>query len=202
MRNPLKSLVAGVATLGLTGVMIAAGAGAASAAAPPYDPDPNAYGTVIFYDAAGNVITSGDGTVAESPKFAVSSADPVTAITNKRANLGLYGPQPLVDPGLWAAFSLNTNTLYPLLPTLTTPPTTIPAVVPLATHPATMQLATSNTFFVASTTFVANTAASGLQNVFQLRLKSFQLPDYAATSITIDPVTGAWQQIFPCPRRR
>ena len=113
----------GIATVA---ILATSGAVTAFAAAPPYDPDPNAYGTVIFYDAAGNVITSGDGAVPESPKFAVSSADPVTAITNKRANLSLYGPQPLVDPGLWGGVQLNTNTVYPLLPTLTTPATTIP----------------------------------------------------------------------------
>jgi len=72
--------------------MVAAGATSASAAPPAYDPDPNAYGTITFYDAAGSVVTSGDGNNPQSPKYAVASTDaPVTTIN---ANLALYGPLP------------------------------------------------------------------------------------------------------------
>jgi hypothetical protein len=54
----IKRWVVAVATVAVlaTGGAIAAFA-ATSTAIPPYDPDPNAYGTLTLYDAAGSVVT-------------------------------------------------------------------------------------------------------------------------------------------------
>jgi Bacterial Ig-like domain (group 3) len=191
MRNHLKSLVAGVVTLGIAGVMIAAGASTASAATPPYDPDPNAYGTMTLYDAAGNVVTSGDGTNAQSPQYAVASTNPTHPVTVAKAGLFLYGPQPSVNPGFWTGTQLNANTTYPI--------TTAPVPVSSSPFPATVNTSASKTLLVASQAFTPNPAASGLQNVFELRLVNAQIGDYAEASITINPTTGAWAQVFPVP---
>ena len=188
MRNHLKSLVAGVVTLGVAGVMIAAGTGVASAAPPGYT-DPGAYGTITFYDATGNVVTSGNAKDPLSTVYAVASTNPTTTVTTKLANLSMYSPDPTSLPATWTGIQLNTNTAYPI--------TTAPAVVSGSTFPATAMTAASSTFFNASQAFVANTAA-GYQNQYQLRLKTnTPVAQYAATSIIIDPVTGIWQQSSP-----
>jgi hypothetical protein len=176
--------------------MIAAAAGAASAAnsvAPPYDPDPNAYGTVTFYDATGKVVTSGDGNNPESPKYAVANVARTSTSVSTNSNLAFYGPQPLVNTGLWNGIQLNGNGPYPITAAGT------PTVVSTSTFTATAMAATSQSFFSASKTFLANTAASGLQNTFQIRVRNAGggATDYAAASITVDPVTGHWQQVFP-----
>ena len=182
-----------VVAVATVAVLAAGGAVAAFAATattiPPYDPDTNAYGTITFYDAAGAVVTSGDGTNPQSPMYAVASTNPTSPVTNPRASLSLYGPQPSVNPGLWTGVQLNVNTAYPI--------TTAPAPINTSAFPATMETATSSTFFNASKTFTPNTGA--LANVFQVRIKTVQLSDYASASITIDPVTGAWAQVYPVP---
>jgi hypothetical protein len=61
-------------------------------------------------------------------------------------------------------------------------------------------LATSTTLAGAATSFTLK--APPLDNVYQVRLRSVGTtgPLYNATTITIDPVTGAWAQIDPAPK--
>ena len=180
--------LAGVMTLAVGGVIAFA---AAAAAAPPFDPTVDAgwYGTITFYDAAGKVVTSGDATNPLSEVYAVASAVPAGVLIQK-AGLFLYGPQPSVNPGLWGGVQLNGNVSYPI--------TTAPAPVSTAgLNPATLETAASGNFANMSRSFTPTTGT--LANVFQVRLKSAQLEAYAATTITIDPVTKIWTQIDPPP---
>ena len=95
MRKSFKSIVAGAAALCVVGVMSAVGATSASAAAAPFDPsqDPNMVGTITFYNAAGQVVTSGDGLNPLSTQYMVGSVTPVGALPVSRTQIVLDGPQ-------------------------------------------------------------------------------------------------------------
>ncbi|MGN6607220.1 MAG: hypothetical protein ACTHMS_09465, partial [Jatrophihabitans sp.] len=120
------------ATVALAGVGIATGfvltAGSASAATPvPYEPDANSYGTISFYDASGNQITS--GTITDSPiaAYAVGSAPGRSGDTG--AVLKAAQPDPAKSTALYNVDSLSAATTYPL----TTGPASIQTLS--QTHP-------------------------------------------------------------------
>src|SRR5450631_2242567 len=192
MRKSFKSIVAGAAALCVVGVMSAMGATSASAATAPFDPtqDANWIGTITFYNAAGQVVTSGDGTNPLSAQYMVGSANPAGVLPALRTIVALVGPQPSVNPGLWSGANLNGSTLYPL-------PAPAPAVVSSATTPQGAFIATSTTFNGAAAAFTAKPAP--LTDVYQVRLKSAGTTYYNATTISIDPVTHIWTQIDPPP---
>src|SRR5450631_2248660 len=181
--------LAGVMALTLGGVMTFA----SGAVAQPFDPtqDVNWIGTITFYDAAGQVVTSGDATNALSAQYMVGSANPAGVLPALRTIVALVGPQPSVNPGLWSGANLNGSTLYPL-------PAPAPAVVSSATTPQGAMIATSTTFAGATAAFTPNTGV--LANMFQIRLKSAGTTFYNATTISVDPVTGAWVQVDPAPK--
>src|SRR5450631_108621 len=180
--------LAGVMALTLGGVITFA----SGAVAQPFDPtqDANWIGTITFYDAAGQVVTSGDATNALSAQYMVGSANPPGVLPVLRTIVALVGPQPSVNPGLWSGANLNGSTLYP-------PPAPAPAVVSSATTPQGEFIATSTTFNGAAAAFTAKPAP--LTDVYQIRLKSAGTTYYNATTISIDPVTHIWTQIDPPP---
>jgi hypothetical protein len=195
MRKSFKSVVAGVAALCVAGVISAVGATSASAATQPFDPtqDANWVGSITFYNAAGNVVTSGDATDPQSTKYMVGSVNPAGASTVSKTQIQLVGPQPATNPGLFSGPFLNGTTLYPLA-------APAPAVVSSATTPQGLMLSTSTSLAAATGAFVAQPAP--LTNVYQVRLKSLGTtgPLYNATTISIDPVTHVWTQIDPGPK--
>ena len=171
----------GVVTLGVGGAV-------AFAAVPPFDPDPNAYGTVTFYDAAGAVITSGAGTTSTDPKYAVASTSPTTAVAIKKAALYGFLPVAGTDPGNWVGFQLSANTTYPIA--------AAPAPVSSKAFPA-AQRNTGDASLKDLTLAFPQVTTGILANVYQIRLVNGGIGDYASASVTIDPTTGAWQQVFP-----
>ena len=198
MRKSFKSVVAGVLTLCVAGAISALGATSASAAAGPFDPDVNAYGTITLYDFNGNVITSGDAGAygsATNPtglSYAVASV-PTTGNTLSKAHITLYNPQVAspVNTAAWSGVQLNSNTTYPL--------TTAPAPINASLNAATpMPAVGTQTLTSAVTAFAPNTAA-GWVNLYQLRLVNVTGAAYAATTISIDPTTHKWTQTYPTP---
>ena len=189
--------VARITAGALAGVMALAVGGAitfaSGAVAQPFDPtqDINWIGTVTFYNAAGQVITSGDGTNPLDPQFMVGSANPPGVLPALRTIVALVGPQEAVNPGLWSGANLNGSTIYPL-------PAPAPAVVSSATTPQGAMIAASTTFGGATAAFTLKTGV--LANVFQIRLKSVGTTYYNATTIFVDPTTKAWTQIDPAPK--
>jgi hypothetical protein len=195
MRKSFKSVVAGVLTLCVAGAISALGATSASAAAGPFDPDVNAFGTITLYDFNGNVITSGDANAygsATNPtglSYAVASV-PSTGNTSSRAHISLYNPQVAspVNTAAWSGVQLNANTIYPLA--------TAPAPINASLNAATPMPVGTQTLTSAVTAFAPNTAA-GWVNLYQLRLANVTGLTYAATTISIDPTTHLWQQTYP-----
>jgi len=191
MRTSFKSVVAGVVTLIVAGAIATVGATSASAAG-PFDPtlDTQDYGTVTFFNAAGQVVTSGDATNPLSAQYAVASTTPPNVVV-PRTTIAIFQPQPGVNPGLWNGTTLNGTTLYPLTAA------GVPAIVSSSPNPQGAMLATSQNFATALAAFILNPAP--FANVYQVRLINVQLNVYAAATIHIDPVTNIWTQIDPAP---
>jgi hypothetical protein len=187
----VRRVITQVLALAIAVTSVGIGAQSAAAAAPPYDPDPNAYATITFYDASGAVVTSGDGTKENWYSYAVASADPPTTDPLKRARLYGYLPVQNVDPGNWQGQGLSTNTVYPN--------TSAPAPVNTATHP-TVTASTTPGSDLSLATLAANypqQSTGPLANTYQLRIKTRNELGYASASVTIDPNTGHWQQVYP-----
>jgi hypothetical protein len=191
MRTSFKSVVAGVVTLFVAGAIATVGATSASAAG-PFDPtlDTQNYGTVTFFNAAGQVVTSGNALDPLSAQYAVASTTPANVVV-PRTVIQIFQPQPGVNPGLFSGITLNTTTLYPLTAA------GVPAIVSSSPNPQGSMTAASTPFSTALGAFALNPAP--LTNVYQVRLTNVLLNTYAAATIHIDPVTNIWTQIDPAP---
>ena len=189
-------ITAGVTTLAVAGVMAVVGATGAAAVVPPYDlpgalnGGSGAYGSLTFYNAAGAVITSGSIDDAQSPKYAVASANPTSIVTNPRAGMTLATPVAGQQPLLWPNFQLGVNVVYPIA---TAPSPVNTAVFPAGAGPL-------GGFTIRDAT-IANpqTSTAALAGVYQIRLKNALIPDFASASISVDLAAGTWTQIFPVP---
>lgn len=188
MRLSIRSVVAGVSTLAVAGALAAAGAASAAAVAPPYDPDPDAYATVSFYDAAGTKVTSGNANDPLSFTYALADA-PRPAGVGTVAGIFVYNPQTGLPTGSFsgAGGQLNANGTFPIAGA--------PSPVGTSANAASKMISSSKSVLTATQAFTANTGS--LTNVYQVRLKSGGSTAYAASSITVDPTTGAWQQVYP-----
>lgn len=193
MRLSLKSVVAGLSSLALSGAILAAGTTSAAAVPPPYDPDPDAYGTIAFYDAAGNQITSGDARRSDWYKYAVASTLPPTTDPRKRAQLFGYLPVAGVEPGNWSGQGISTNTPYPN--------PSAPAAIAGQNNPTVTANGTGVPDY--SLMDLANNypqlTTGPLANTYQLRMKTRDELGYASASVVIDKAAGTWTQIYPVP---
>ena len=112
MRLRLKSVMATLVTTGmLAGMMGFAQIAHAATTPPPFEPDPNARGCLTFYDANGNVVTS--GSINDSPMVAYALG---SGPTRPGDNFGtLYAAQP--EPGqpslAWLTDQMSGGNSYP-----------------------------------------------------------------------------------------
>lgn len=181
----------------------------ASAATPPYEPDPQSVGTLTFYDAGGNVVTSGS---INSPlaAYAVGSAT-VRAGDVSAAVFGAQ-PNPNSNVGNWNVDQFTAFGAYPL--------TSGPAVVKTLsqTHPV-ATIGTNDENIAGLITDFPNTDPSGAgcayagtpagctnvtyQNLYQIRLETansqgvFQTGKYDVADVLVSGTT--WTQVYPTP---
>src|SRR4051794_2138584 len=106
-----KTLVAAVAAAAMGGGLLLAAA-SASAAAPGWEPDPNANGSISFYNAAGKQITSGSSLTHLFDFALASSAEDAGGF--HKANLQFAYPDHTVsDPIGWFTNGASPATTYP-----------------------------------------------------------------------------------------
>ena len=196
MRISAKSVLGGGLALVVAAVMTVAGASSASAITSPIDPDPYStvaagMGNITFYNAAGAVVTSGDGSVVGDPLYAVADRDPAIIPTTKRGVLYAYLPVQGADPGIWSGQQLGSNTAYPIPGS--------PAPVSAATTPTALHNILSFQSFANNFPQVSTNPA--YKDIYQIRLRLAGQNNlsYASATVTIDRVTGAWAQVFPIP---
>ena len=190
MKRHLTIAVSGASALALAASILTVTAGAASAAALPYTPDPvNSTATLSLYDASGNQITGGSITDAPFAKYAVSSAA-LRAGGDTKATLYGYLPQNGVAIGAWNGEQLTSSTTY-----LASPVGSVPAGAPVVT------LSNPDTTLATLASDFPNTATDAYQGLYQLRLKTSggsgggSSTHYAEADILITGST--WSQVYP-----
>lgn len=178
-----------VLTLVAAGGVVLGMSATAFAATPPYEPDPSdQIGQLLFYDASGNVVTSGSTTAAPFAKFAVATSDdPVAA--NTTATLFAYTPQNGVNPGLWSGEQLSGTTTFPVAS-----PANIAAA---GTHRPVVTNGAADTTLNNYIQDLPQSASSGAyQGLYQLRLLTpGNDPKYWAADIQITGTT--WTLQYP-----
>lgn len=188
---------------------VAVGGSPAGAATPKYEPDPQSVGTLTFYDASGNVVTSGS-TTTPMATYAVGSA----VVRANDVTAAVYGAQPNPNQGtnLWNVEQWTAFTHYPL----TSGPSAIQTLS--QSHP----VATLDSGAETVGQFVSdfpNTGTSGIgcayapapsgctntdyQNLYQIRLftantgGTFQTTVYDVADVLVSGNT--WTQVYPTP---
>jgi hypothetical protein len=187
-----RSLVAAAAVTAVLAAVPLVHSGSALAATPPWEPDPNAAGTLTFYDATGNVKTSGHLSDLPFASYAVGSADIRTGDT--KATLYAATPNSSLPTGSWSSGQLTASTTYPN--------PAAPGPVGTSTHPVVSLGAGDGDLTGYIAQFPNTDANPAYQNIYQLRVKTSK-PGLTATSMYLDAdimvntAAGTWTQVYP-----
>ena len=182
-----KSVAAVLVTL----AVLLGAAGVASAVPPPYEPDGGSIGSLTFYDASGNVITTGN--VNDAPFAAYVQASHAGRAGDTKATLYGYSPKNGVPTGSWSGEQLTASPTYPK-PTAPAPLNSSP--LPL------VSLTAADSPLSTLIGDFPNTAVDSYQGLYQLRVKtSGPGQPAAATYDSADIlVTGStWTLVYPAP---
>jgi hypothetical protein len=160
----LGALSAGAAVAGV-GVGVAAGGAsaatpAAPATAPPWEPDPNSVGSLVFYNSAGQVITGGSTASQPVAAYVLGTGTPRAGDTKAT----LYGFLPVQGQvtGQWSGEPLGASTAYP----------NTKAPAPLNTSKLPVETGGSNDESIATLAldWPNGKSPAGYTNMYQLRL--------------------------------
>jgi len=187
MRVSFRSVIGGAAALGIAAGMLFAGAGSAFAAGQPsYEPDANALGTLSFFDASGNQITSGSTTASPMAAFYMASGPGVAG--NNKAYVSFYTPVQGQTPAAWQTGNVITSAqTYPNATYPGALGTTSNAVVQDAAANGSLQTNQIATFPSSSTTD---------PNVYQVRIFTDTTgTHYYSADVLVSGTT--WTQVYP-----
>jgi hypothetical protein len=176
------------------GLALVGGGAAYAATTPPYEPDPNSYGTLAFYDAGGNPVTS--GSINDHPMAAFAVGSNAGRTGDNTTLLNMAQPNPNAITSLWNKDTLSSATTYPLA--------SGPAnIVSLSqSHPVSAGQATDLSvadFIAEFPNDPAHDSNTSYQNLYQLRLITAnganQNPQYQVADILVSGTT--WTQVYP-----
>ena len=195
----LKSAIAGVASLAVVGAGLFLGAGAAHAVGtvdPAITGDANASnGTIAFYDASGNRITSGQ-LGAPFAAYAVASSATTKSGTTK-ATLFVATPDHTKPNSLnWFNQQLTAASTWPL----TSPPANV-AAAETAGVPA-VKVASTDGNLGGAFAGAVNDPTTGYDHIMQIRMEDSGVgispgAPFWATDVWIDSTNNTWTQVFP-----
>ena len=194
MKTSRFRAVLGSALLALTaGVLTLGAAGTASAATPPWEPDPGSVGGLTFFNAAGQQITGGN--LTDSPIAAYVEGTATVRSGDNVATLYGYLPKNGEAPSQWSGDQLGGSTAFP----------NASAPAPLGT--ATLPLETGAPGDETVSTLEGDypntdTTNDGYAGIYQLRLETnkagkVQTTTYDSADILISGST--WSVDYPTP---
>lgn len=165
----------------------------AFAAAPGFEPDPDALGSLTFYDASGTVITGGSLSASPFVVYAAASG-PAQVATHNRAFLTAATPKAGVAPSQFDSAQLTTARPFPN--------TTAPAPVNGFTNPVATGLAGTTALADYITAHPNTETAANLANIYEIRLftsapGSATSAQYYRTDVVVNPTAGTWSVSFP-----
>lgn len=198
LRTRLSRLVtAGSVVVGLAAAGVTLAGSASAATTPPWEPDPNAsLGSIVFYNAAGNVITSGNN-LNHLFDYAMASTNSSRTTTNAQAVFA-FPDHTKPDTTTWHKDAATAATTYP------NTGSGVPTSISSSTKPvATATSADANLQALLGSTTLDTT--SGYANLVQIQLhdsgsglgNGYQSKPFWATDIMYDPNAGTWQQVYP-----
>lgn len=131
--------------------------------APPWEPDPNSVGGLIFYNSSGTVITS--GSINDSPVAAYVRATNTIRSGDTKATLFGYLPVKGEVPAEWSGEALGSSTTYPN--------TLAPAPLNTSTLPVETGSSGDETLAQLEADFPNNDhSTDGYAGMYQLRLRT------------------------------
>ncbi len=185
MKLRLKSVVAGAAALALAGTGLALTASPASAysGTPPWvgvaDDVTHVKGALIFYDAAGNVLTGGTNISAIGSYVGVTTAGRLNA---SKAALSLAAPSSSnALPSTWTLQSVQGSTTFSPTPVGT------PATVSANGNPFLALNATGADILTATTAVILDSSTPAYANVVELRVQD------SGVGVPADAVGKYWR---------
>jgi len=191
--NKFVRSIALVATATVAAGSLAAGFGGTAFAGtpPPWEPDANSGGALVFFNAAGQQITGGK--VTDTPIAAYVEGTTTVRAGDTKATLYGYDPVAGTAPGTWGGEALGSSTTYPN--------SGAPAPLKTATLPVETGSAGDTTVATLKSDFPnTNSVASGYAGLYQLRLKTTapgKVPNtrYDSADILISGTT--WSVVYP-----
>lgn len=165
----------------------------AAFAAPSWEPDANARGNLVFYDASGNVVTSGN--ITDSPFAAYAGTTGASRAGDNTATL--FGSLAVAgeNPGLWPTDQLSGGNTYPVAgaPAVVETPNTRAVYQGISGDLSVQQLMTDFPH-------PASDAGTEVDGVYQIRIGTSGATSGTDTLYweTDIKVTGStWTQLFP-----
>jgi hypothetical protein len=199
--NTLKSAITGATTLAIVGAGLLLGAGAAHAAgtvSSVITGDPNAAnGTISFYDATGNQITSGP-LAAPFTGYAVASSATTRTGTTKATLFVATPDHTKTNSLLWFNQQLTAASTWPLAGA----PAAVTAAEGAGVPAVAVQAGDGD--LAGAFASAVNDPTTGFDHVMQVRMedsgpgKAAGAPFWQA-DLYIDTTAGTWTQLYPVP---
>ncbi len=191
--SPRRTAATLLAAVVATTVALALPAVPANADTPPFEPG-DSVGTISFYDASGNVITSGSTSSAPFAAYAVGSA-PIRA-GDTQAGLFFANPDPNSLPAYWYKEQVGLFTAYPL----GTGPSSVKTLS--QSHPVATGGNSDQTLDGFRSDLSNPSTATGYDHVVQVRLRTAdsggqQTATYDDADVLVNDTTHTWTQIYP-----
>ena len=194
MKKLIRSTLATVILTTAGGILSLGVAGVASAAgAPPWQPDANSVGTILFFNAAGQQITGGN--LTDSPIAAYVEGTGVPRAGDTKATLYGYLPVNGVPLGSWSNDPLSSSTTYPN--------TGAPGALATAALPLVTGASGDETIAQLQTNYPnLDTSTDGYAHIYELRLKTSKAglglsTTYDSVDILVSGTT--WSVDYPTP---
>ena len=168
---------------------------AAAAATPPWEPDGNSEGNIVFYNATGNIITGGNN-LNHLFDYAAATSAATRPTTPCPGVLRVPRPQQHCARDVVPVSLATSSTFYPT--------TTAPASINAITNPVATAASTEANLNAALGGAVLDESA-GYAHIVQLRLfdsgpglgNGKQSTPYWQADISYDTNAGTWTQVYP-----
>jgi Bacterial Ig-like domain (group 3) len=196
--------IAGAGVLTLLGGLLAATATVASAATPPpWEPDPNALGSITFYNSSGQVVTGGTDDSFLADYAQASTVDPTDG---DNAFLQFASPQPDVPASNWFTKVASGTTNY-LSDAVSA---SEPAPLNSSENPVViMSQAAGDADLLSFHGVAPANTAPGYVDAYQVRIVTSEsggpfdgtilTGQYWEDDLLVDPATGSWSVEYAAP---
>jgi hypothetical protein len=195
MSHLVRRLAVGVSTAVVAcGVLLTIpGAASATSTTPPWEPDSNSVGGLLFFDGSGQQVTGGN--ITDTPLAAYVEGTSTVRTGDTKATLFGYLPVNGQVPGQWQGEAIGASTVYPNA--------SAPAPLSTAALPVETGGASDESIATLAADFPNNdTSSDGYAGIYQLRLRTSTLgktPTTTYDSADIQITGSTWSVVYPLP---